>query len=90
MREIHAIVTGKVHGIGFRAKTKVYADALGVTGYVRNLSDGSVEICAQGSREKLTLLIERVRRHFHPNIQDIHSIERTPTTHFTEFRITLA
>jgi acylphosphatase len=90
MREIHAIVKGKVQGIGFRAKTKFFADALGLTGYVRNLSDGSVEICAQGSHEKLAILLEQVRKQFHSYIQDIQFVERTPKTPFMEFRVTLA
>lgn len=90
MREIHAIITGKVQGIGLRAKTKLFADALGITGYVRNLSDGSVEICAQGSHEKLSILLEQVRKHFNPYIQDVQSIERTPKTPYAEFRVTLA
>lgn len=90
MREIHVIITGRVQGIGFRARTKFFADALGLTGYVRNLSDGSVEICAQGSHEKLLILLEQVREHFHSYIQEIQSIERAPKAAYTEFRITLA
>lgn len=41
-------VTGKVQGVGYRKFSKAKADALKITGWSKNLSDGSVEIYAQG------------------------------------------
>ena len=38
------IFSGTVQGVFFRAKTKKHADHLGLKGYVKNLSDGTVEI----------------------------------------------
>ena len=46
-------VTGRVQGVCFRAETKRQADARGITGWVRNCDDGSVEIFAQGEEEDL-------------------------------------
>lgn len=53
---IHCYVAGKVQGVWFRASTKEQADRLGVTGWVRNLPDGRVEVMACGDREKLEQL----------------------------------
>jgi acylphosphatase len=59
--EMHAIVKGKVQGVGFRATTHYYAKALGLTGTVKNLSNGHVEIYAQGSKHHLEELMQRLK-----------------------------
>lgn len=51
--EIHVVVTGMVQGVGFRSTVQKRAMEHRLTGYVRNLEDGSVEICAQGSKDRL-------------------------------------
>lgn len=47
------IAVGKVQGVGFRFSTKLRAKNLGISGYAKNLKDGSVEILACGSEENL-------------------------------------
>ena len=47
------LVAGRVQGVGFRFATKERALLLGLTGWVRNTSDGSVEILASGSTAAL-------------------------------------
>lgn len=56
--EMHAIVKGNVQGVGFRAMTRYYATRMGITGTVRNLPDGSVEIYAHGSKKRLEELMQ--------------------------------
>ncbi len=51
-------VYGRVQGVFFRAHTVEKARSLGVTGYVRNMSDGSVEAVIEGDRDKVLELIE--------------------------------
>ncbi len=52
------IVHGRVHAVAFRAGTVSEASRIGLAGIVRNLSDGTVEIIAEGPREALDRLIE--------------------------------
>lgn len=53
---IKARVTGKVQGVFFRRSTQQQAQQLGLTGYAKNLSDGSVEVLACGEADKLKKL----------------------------------
>jgi acylphosphatase len=51
-----AVVDGVVQGVGFRWATVRQARALGLTGLVRNLADGRVQVVAEGQEEKLARL----------------------------------
>lgn len=53
----HVIVHGLVQGVWFRASTKDEADRLGVTGWVRNLPDGSVEAVFEGDKKKVEEIV---------------------------------
>ena len=54
-------VTGRVQGVFFRAWTKSQADELGVTGWVRNRADGSVEALVSGDAATVSAMIDRMR-----------------------------
>ena len=54
---VHLNITGRVQGVYYRASTVQQAANLGLTGWVRNCDDGSVEAVAQGPRAKLEELI---------------------------------
>jgi acylphosphatase len=54
-------IEGRVQGVGFRAATRKQATLYQITGYVRNCSDGSVEICAQGKEKDLDAFLEGIR-----------------------------
>lgn len=54
----HVVFEGRVQGVFFRANAKKCADALGVTGWVRNLYDGRVEALFEGEEEKVNQAIE--------------------------------
>ncbi|XPV76777.1 MAG: acylphosphatase [Desulfovibrio sp.] len=49
----HCTISGRVQGVAFRYYTQQHAQSVGVTGYVRNLSDGRVETAATGTRDQL-------------------------------------
>lgn len=60
--KISAKVTGTVQGVGFRFSTKQVAMELGIGGIVRNESDGSVYVEANGSKEEIAQFIEALRK----------------------------
>ena len=53
MKSVRARITGRVQGVGFRAFVERAADRLGVTGWVRNRRDGSVEAVISGDTSKV-------------------------------------
>lgn len=53
--------TGHVQGVGFRYSAQYLAQAIGVTGWVKNEWDGTVVMEAQGTREQLDLLVQKLR-----------------------------
>ena len=62
MSELHVRVTGIVQGVGFRWFVRERARRLGLSGWVRNLSDGSVEVVASGDAHQLEFLMGELRR----------------------------
>ena len=54
---VHLKISGRVQGVYFRASTVEQARRLGVTGWVMNCRDSSVEVVAEGEREQLEELI---------------------------------
>ena len=56
MKTVIFRVEGKVQGVWFRQSTKQFADRLGVVGYAKNMSDGSVEVVAQGNETEIAEL----------------------------------
>ena len=61
MSAVHVIVSGRVHGVGFRAWTAEEAYSLRVTGWVRNLRDRTVEAVFCGSEAAVDEMLDRVK-----------------------------
>ncbi len=59
---LHAIVSGMVQGVFYRAFVAREAARLGLVGRVRNLFDGRVEVEAEGERSGLERLVQRLRQ----------------------------
>ena len=53
---LHVFVTGRVQGVWFRKNTQEQAENLGLTGWVRNLEDGRVEVKAFGDDEPIQIM----------------------------------
>lgn len=58
MERLHVRIQGIVQGVFFRANTQNIASGLGLAGWVRNCPDGSVEIMAEGKKEKLEAFLQ--------------------------------
>jgi acylphosphatase len=59
---VNNFYSGRVHGVGFRYNVKSCATGYEVTGWVRNLEDGRVELTAEGVREELDGFLESIRQ----------------------------
>ena len=62
VRTVRVRIEGQVQGVGYRYWTERTAAGLGVSGWVRNLRDGSVEALFSGERAKVDAMIERCRQ----------------------------
>jgi acylphosphatase len=69
----HIVVSGLVQGVGFRWFVQRKAGALGLSGWVRNLVDGSVEVEAQGDRSLIAQLIGDLK--VGPRSAHVHDVE---------------
>ena len=61
-QRVHVLYSGDVHGVGFRFTAERIAARLGLTGFVKNLSDGTVEVVCEGERGRLEAFLEELRK----------------------------
>ena len=76
MKRYNMIFKGRVQGVGFRYKSYLLANELGLTGDVNNLYDGDVELNIQGDREKIDLFLEKLAKDRFIRIDDIELKEK--------------
>jgi len=62
MRSVRLRISGRVQGVGYRIWAERTAHSLGIRGWVRNRSDGSVELQATGDDDAIAALIEACRQ----------------------------
>ncbi len=85
---LYARIYGMVQGVGFRYFTQRKALALGLSGYVRNLPDGSVEVYAEGRRDLLENFLGEL--HQGPEFSRVDEVKvewRDPTGEYETFVI---
>jgi acylphosphatase len=85
----HIFVSGRVQGVFFRDHTRRWASSSGLSGWVRNLADGRVEVLAEGEKEKIESLIGKLRAG--PPLSWVENVEaewKEYTGEFTGFHIT--
>ena len=82
------IVRGRVQGVGFRWFVEREAHMLGISGWVRNNADGSVEVLAMGTREQLQSLRSRLQQGPRAaRVDNVEEIDARPVPGLRTFRI---
>ena len=84
----HIIFTGRVQGIGFRFTALDIANRYKLTGMVRNLPDGTVEMVAQGPSDDIADCIRDIKEAFEGYIRETKTKEIPPDPKYTDFKIT--
>lgn len=79
--------SGRVQGVGFRYTTMHLARGHPVTGYVRNLPDGRVELVMEGDGGAMDEVLEALKGHMHDNIRRTDLSESAATGEFRGFAI---
>jgi acylphosphatase len=87
MIRLHAYFSGRVQGVGFRYRTHSLAEGRPVTGWVRNLPDGRVELVAEGERAELEEFLACVCAEMGPGIDEEKVSWEKATGEFASFGI---
>jgi len=82
------VFSGRVQGVGFRFTALNIANRCELKGYVRNISDGDVEMFAQGTAEAIDDCVRDLQDSFVGSISHIDTEPATPDPKLTDFRIT--
>ena len=84
----YIVFYGRVQGVGFRFTAMNIANRCELTGYVRNRSDGAVEMFAQGNGEDISDCIRDIRESFAGYIQDVKTKDVPYDPNYENFKIT--
>jgi acylphosphatase len=87
-QRVHLWITGRVQGVFFRMETLRAAKRIGVSGWVRNLPDGRVEVVLEGPAENVNDMTDWCRKG--PpmaRVTDLEKVEETPSGEFADFSI---
>ncbi len=79
--------SGRVQGVGFRWTVRHIAQSHAVTGFVKNLEDGRVQLVAEGAPAELDRLLAAIRERMGENIRDFSVVVGPATGEFREFEI---
>jgi len=86
--ELHAVFKGHVQGVGFRWTLVDYAEKFHLSGTAQNLTDGTVEVYAHGSKESLEQFLEAVKQDAGAaRIDNVKIRFQNPQDSFSDFRI---
>lgn len=83
----HMRFTGRVQGVGFRYRAKYAANGMGITGWVRNEWDGSVEMEAQGTEKQINYMLTMINKSDYIVINNIETKMIPVEEHETGFHI---
>ena len=87
-KRIHIFITGRVQGVFFRQSTRVMAIKNNVTGWIRNLDDGRVEIVAEGEESNIDALIDWCKTGpANSRVDEFELVEENSTDEFKNFEV---
>ena len=81
------VFKGRVQGVGFRYSTQRMASRYDLTGYVRNLPDGTVEALLQGTKPNIQACLGDVKEAFGGYLREIDSTDQPVNSRYYDFRI---
>ena len=82
-----AFYSGHVQGVGFRETTRRLAAGFVITGFVRNLADGRVEMVAEGTPAELSRFMAAIAERMEGRIRQVAVDARPGTGEFDDFQI---
>jgi acylphosphatase len=86
-KRLHAVVQGRVQGVGFRYFAVERARDLRLVGFCRNLSNGDVEVVAEGEEGALEALMVALRQGPQmAHVEKVHAVQLPATGEFASFR----
>lgn len=84
----HVWVSGRVQGVFFRSFTREKAVKHGLTGWVRNLPDGTVEAVFEGEKSAVDLIVEELKAGpLHARVEKVEVVLEEPTGGFKRFNV---
>jgi len=86
-KRLHVYYSGSVHGVGFRYTAERTALSLNITGWVKNLEDGRVEVVCEGEGAALNKFLDRIKDLFGGYIRDARIEPQNATGEFEGFDI---
>ncbi|MBN2045587.1 MAG: acylphosphatase [Anaerolineales bacterium] len=85
---LHAVISGRVQGVGFRGFTATAAQRSGITGWVRNRINGTVEAVAEGDQVSLEVFLREISKGPGSSYVDDIEIRWLPATgEFESFKV---
>ncbi|MBD3384732.1 acylphosphatase [candidate division KSB1 bacterium] len=88
MKTLHIIVKGRVQGVGFRHFARVQAKQRGLVGMVKNLSNGNVEIYANGKEEAVREYLNTIRQGpVSADVSDVDSDWQESSNTYDDFKV---
>jgi acylphosphatase len=79
--------TGRVQGVGFRATAASIARSQPITGWVRNLPDGRVQLLAEGEEADVQAFLDALRAYWRDYIADVQVEPQEPSGRYARFQI---
>ena len=88
MKQARILIEGRLQRMNFRLQTQQQAQRLGLVGFIRNLSDGRIEIEIQGDEDKIEEMLAWCQKEPHSSqIKSILYRFDEPNKHYTDFMV---